>query len=330
MRYVREAAAASMTDARHRHAAVAFCGRTCASIAALAAAMLLTAASMPSGAVDEVAPGVFVHIGQVAEPHRDNAGDTSNWGFVVGERCVAVIDTGGSQATGTALLAAIRGKTALPVCAAIITHGHPDHLLGLAAVTHSDGAIRQMASHRLPAAVAARTQTYRALAQRQLGLDAAPEIVIPGETVNGEMTIDLGGRQLHLRTWKTAHTDHDLTVYDASTRTLFAGDLLFVRHTPVVDGNLAGWLAQTAALQSLGATRTVPGHGPVVDGTGWQAQTDYLTGLRDAVRAALRQRTPLQQAVETIVAPAGWALTEVFHRRNVTAAYSELEWEDSD
>ncbi len=305
-------------------------GRAYTSIAALAAAMLLTAASMHPGAVDEVAPGVFVHIGQIAEPYRDNGGDTSNWGFVVGERCVAVIDTGGSQATGAAILAAVRRQTALPVCAAIITHGHPDHLLGLASVTGSRAGFRAIASHRLPAAVAARTQTYRALAQRQLGLEAAPEIVVPGEQVNGEATIDLGGRQLQLRTWKTAHTDHDLTVYDPSTQTLFAGDLLFVGHTPVIDGNLAGWLAQTAALRGLGATRTVPGHGPVVDGKGWQAQTEYLSGLRDAVRTALRQRMPLQRAVETIAAPAGWALTEVFHRRNVTAAYSELEWEDTD
>jgi hypothetical protein len=38
----------------------------------------------------------------------------------------------------------------------------------------------------------------------------------------------------------------------------------------------------------------------------------------------------IQQAVEYIAPPTdpSWRLTELFHRRNVTAAYAELEWED--
>ncbi|MBU3695016.1 MAG: quinoprotein relay system zinc metallohydrolase 2 [Rhodocyclaceae bacterium] len=295
---------------------------------ALAAALLLTAATPAPDAVSEVAPGVFVHLGQVAEAARDNAGDTSNWAFVVGERCVAVIDAGGSEATGRALAAAVRARTALPVCALVITHGHPDHLLGLPALAAALAPQRQIAAERLPAAVAARRGTYQALAQRQLELAAPPVIAVPGETVNGEAAIDLGGRRLVLRAWKTAHTDHDLTVFDEASRTLFAGDLLFVGHLPVLDGSLGGWLAQAPALRALGAARTVPGHGPVSSAAGWDAQTAYLAGLRDAVRAALGRHQTLQQAVAGIDAPAGWAMTELYHRRNVTAAYSELEWED--
>lgn len=304
-----------------------------AGLAALAATLLLSAATPAPDAVEAVAPGVFVHTGQIAEADRANAGDTSNWGFVVGERCVGVIDTGGSDATGRAVAAAVRARTTLPVCVVAITHGHPDHLLGLpalAAATDAAGSARQIGARRLAAAVAARRSTYQALAQRQLGLDAPPPVLAPGEGVEGETAIDLGGRVLRLQTWKTAHTDHDLTVYDEASGTLFAGDLLFVHHLPVVDGSLVGWLAQTPALQALGAKRSVPGHGPMTDAAGWAAQTTYLAGLRDAVRAAIKRGTPLQKAVDGIAAPAGWALTEVYHRRNVTAAYSELEWEDAD
>ena len=62
------------------------------------------------------------------------------------------------------------------------------------------------------------------------------------------------------------------------------------------------------------------------------AQADYLSGLLRDTRAALRDGLTIQQAIERVgIAPAAhWLLTDRFHRRNVTAAYAELEWEDDD
>lgn len=287
--------------------------------------------------VEEIAPGVHVHIGHQATwpgAHGDaHAGDIANLGFVVGERCVAVIDTGGSPQLGQRLLAAVRRVSTRPVCYVINTHVHPDHTLGNAAFAALEPAPRFVGHARLKASLAARAPFYREALAREMGLatDAA-DIVYPDLEVADTLTLELGGRSLHLRAWPTAHTDNDLSVLDDASATLFAGDLLFVAHLPVIDGRLLGWLEVMDALGRLDAARVVPGHGaPVADGSvALEAQRRYLTGVRDEIRRAIAAGRTITEAVEALANTGvdGWLLTEDFHRRNLTAAYAELEWED--
>ena len=301
--------------------------------AAALVAVLSGAASVAAQAplpVSEVAQGVFVHQG----PHEDftpaNGGGIANLGFVIGEHSVAVIDSGGSRAEGERLLAAIRARTGLPVSHVILTHVHPDHVLGTSAFM---GAGAEVVGHaNLAAALAQSGPIYLANLRRLIGAGMeGTSIVPPTQAVSDAATIDLGGRVLELRAWPTAHTATDLTVLDRTTGTLFAGDLLFMERLPVVDGSLLGWLRVMDELQALPATRVVPGHGP--PSAPWpdaaRPQRDYLLYLRDQVRAELGRNRTLEQAVDEIPPPSGalWLLAADNHARNVTASFTELEWE---
>ena len=310
-------------------------------LAWVGSAFAQAAAGRAPFAVTQVQPGVYVHSGALEVWAPANGGDVANIGFVVGSRCVAVIDTGGTPGIGRALRAAVARTTPLPVCYVINTHAHPDHVLGnVAFVGAGPAAPRFVAAARFTRALAARAPYYLNALQRDYGIRLTPAaiaIVYPTLVVDKSLDLDLGDRVLTLQAWPTAHTDNDLTVYDRRTRTLFASDLLFVQHLPVLDGSLRGWVAVMAEFQRLDVTSVVPGHGPISNPSNkWpailQAQANYLNGLLRDTRTAIRKRQTIQQAIAGIGAPpaSNWLLTDRFHRRNVTAAYAELEWEDDD
>lgn len=284
----------------------------------------------PGPAAREVAPGVVVLPGRHAAwgPHTDVA----NTGFVLGSRCAAVIDSGGSPAHGAALLAALRAVSALPVCFLVLTHGHPDHVLGGDAfATANGGRPPEVVGHaKLAAALAARAPFYLRTLQRE-GHAAPARIEPPVREVAAGQTleIDLGERVLRLRAWPTAHTDNDLTVLDAASGTLWLGDLAFDGHLPVIDGRLLGWLAVLDDLAALpGVRRAVPGHGEVL--ADWPAALQptrgYLQAVRREVEAALDAGRSLAETLDAARLPQAWLLEADFHRRNLTAAYAELEW----
>lgn len=281
----------------------------------------------------EIAPGVHVHQGSHHAWAAHDGEDVANIGFIVGARCVAVIDTGGSPAIGQRLKAAIERVTALPVCYVINTHMHPDHVLGNVALGAGSPGPAYVAHVRLGPSLSARAPYYLEAFRREGGQALAPDAVVyPTQTVADRAALDLGGRQLELRAWPTAHTDNDLTVFDQQTGTLFTGDLLFMGHLPVIDGQLRGWLRVIGELKALDVKRAVPGHGTVSDDLRQAIgpEETYLSTVLREVRAAIKAGVPIARTLDQLSATgtAGWQLADEFHRRNLTAAYAELEWED--
>lgn len=282
-------------------------------------------------AFQEIIPGLFVHMGAIAHPDTDNRGAVSNLGFVIGADSVAVIDTGSAAWMGEATWRAIRARTDKPVSHVILTHMHPDHVLGASVFGQAGAEI--VGDARLARALADRGANYLESLERLIGLPAFLGTEVPKVTVAIEhpMAIDLGGRVLTLQPWPTAHTGTDITVLDGGSATLFAGDLIFHRHTPALDGSLRGWQGVLEEMQDLNIARIIPGHGgPVLDWPdgGW-AMISYLETLAHDTRQAIDRGERLGDAIEHIAASEAeqWELFDSYNPRNATVAFTELEWE---
>jgi len=287
------------------------------------------AESAPAFATDEVAPGIYIRRGVDEDVTTRNENGIANIGFIIGRDAVAVMDPGGSLTDGRRLRETIRRTTQLPIRYVVMSHVHPDHIFGAPAFQIDKP---QFVGHAgLPRALALRGDFYRKRLQDSLGKERSGGVVAPTMLVQDHAEIDLGERALELTAHGIAHTDCDLSVLDRNTGTLLAGDLLFVKRVPSLDGNLRGWLKELAALEAVPARRAVPGHGPpsVNWPSGAKDLERYLGILLRETKEAIAKGMDLEAAVGKVAQSerSRWALFDDYNGHNVTQAFKELEWE---
>lgn len=91
----------------------------------------------------------------------------------------------------------------------------------------------------------------------------------PDQTFEHELTLWVGGRKVVIRDLGPAHTRSDSIVLVPAARTVFTGDLVFVKGTPIAwAGPISNWTEACDAITSLDVDTIVPGHGPLTDGQG--------------------------------------------------------------
>ncbi|MEP4196361.1 MAG: quinoprotein relay system zinc metallohydrolase 2 [Aliishimia sp.] len=280
--------------------------------------------------VTEITQGAFVHVGKIKDPSPENSGDTSNHGFIVGATSVAVIDAGYSRALAEALYISIRLHTDKPISHLLLTHMHPDHTLG--GDVFQEAGATAIAAVKFNKAYSGRVDGYLNSQATLIGLEAAHGTY--GQlsvTETDGMQINLGDRPLTLQTFPTAHTTNDMIIMDPTSQTTWVGDLVFINHTPALDGSVRGWIAQLEELKHDVGQYVIPGHGPAKAKVpqAFEPTLNYLKALASQMRTAIANGESLQAVLKDKGADlrGSWRLFDSHHRRNATNAYVELEWE---
>ncbi len=253
----------------------------------MSSAIVPVHADIPPPAVEEVSAGIFAYI------QLDGSWFLNNAGAIVGTSAATVVDSTGTEARARAWHAALRRVTKLPVNTLVNTHAHGDHTYGN--FVFAPGA----------AIIAHEKCREEVIAG---GLSAQPlfsmvdfgntPVTPPFVTFSDRMKLYVDDLEVELVFVGPAHTSNDIVAWIPERKVLFSGDLIFNGGTPfALAGSIGGWLRALDVIESLGAERIVPGHGPVAGADVIGEVRAYLRFIQEtAKRAAASGADPLSVA----------------------------------
>jgi len=277
-----------------------------------------------------IAPGVHVVPGDGDDITPANLGRVANAAFVVGPRGVVVIESGVSYRHGEAIIAAVAAVTRRPIRLVIVTHAAQEVLFGAAAFQARGIPVLM---HRDAAALmAARCDTCLRTLNATLGVQpmVGSRVVTPDRTVTQTTTIDAIGRPLRLIAPASASSPGALAVYDATTRTLFAGDLATIDRIPDMrDADGKPWREALATLAATRCRHLIPALGKLGACAGLSGLDRYFAALDERVRELVAAGVGLADVARRAELPqfAGWNGYQALHAANANRAYLAVERE---
>ncbi len=281
--------------------------------------------------LEEVADKIYVHFGFQEDANKINKGDISNIGFIVGDKSILVIDTGGTPSIGEALYKKINDISNLPISYVVITHSHPDHYFGTNIFINES--IDIIGHSKLQRSLDANFEFYKNLQLVNTRDQSVKEFknfeITKFVNVDKNLTIDLGNRIVEIKAWQSGHTDNDLSIFDKKTKTLWTENI-FVRRTPSIRASVKGWKKNLEETNKMDINLIIPGHGPVKKkNEALEPMLSYFNRLIDNTRKFHKNNLSLSKAIETFPSKnlENWLLYNIYHPSNITKVYTELEWE---
>lgn len=227
----------------------------------------------------QLAPDVYAFLQREA-PGQSNL-SVSNFGIVAGPRSLLAIDAGGGPQHARNFIAAAKplGK---PFDRVVITHEHPDHIVGLTQfspdieIVAQEQTRQQMARLGQPA-----TPAYWATNPAWGRPGDVNRVILPTVTFRDRMSVYYGDIQVDFVWPGRAHTSGDALVQLPREKILFMGDIGFFGVTPLnASGFIVDWIKVCDdLLQDPAVDTIVPGHGPVGTKADLRDMREYLALL---------------------------------------------------
>jgi glyoxylase-like metal-dependent hydrolase (beta-lactamase superfamily II) len=296
----------------------------------LAAALFSLPAAAYTPTAEKVVDNVYAIIGPMGQRSKENDGLNANFGFIVTNNGVILIDSGASKLGAQRIEKAIAAVTDKPVKWVVNTGSQDHRWLGNAYFASKGAQLIAMARTAKTQAQYARQQLDGLkgfLGERLKGTEAMPATT----TLKGdEASLTLGGEKLVLR-YTDVHYPGDAWIWLPEKSVLFTGDALYVDRVFVVFPWSSARNGQKAfhAMEALKPKYIVPGHGHVSDLAKAKRDCgDYYDFLNNTIGAAAEEMEPMEEVINRYTKLPQFEHLEHFdevHRTNMNRTYLEYE-----
>jgi len=279
---------------------------------------------------ERVVDNVYAIVGPLGQRDRENDGLNANFGFIVTQQGVILIDSGASRLGAEKIETAIRAVSEKPV-RWVINSGSQDHRwLGNDHFATQGAEI--IALSRTAATQAQYAEQHLAGLNRFLGerMQGTKPLSATKTLAGAAATLELGGETLELA-YTDAHFPGDARVWLPKHRVVFSGDLVYVdRLLGVLPWSSVKHGQQAFhALAALQPAQIVPGHGRVCDLAQAQRESgDYYDFLVNTVGAAAKEMESMSEVLSRHADLPAFRHLENYdglHRGNMNRAFVEFE-----
>ena len=303
-------------------------------VIALLFAVVAFTASVQAGQVlktEKLAENVYALIGPLTNRDSENLGNNANFGVIVTDDGVVLIDSGATDKGARMIHAAIKEITDKAVKWVINSGGQDHRWMGNGYFKALGATI--IASEKAVADQKARRESQLDRLWSLVGKEGleGTDYIYADESFSQQKLFKVGNTRIEIHHAGHAHTPGDSYIWLPQHKIVFSGDIVYTDRMLGVGSMSAhkSWIAAFEAMAAKQPEIVVGGHGSPATLAKAKADTyDYLLFLREAVLAFMDQGNSLEDIGK--IDQSRFSYLKNFNSlkgRNAQRVYEELEWE---